>query len=57
MLVAPLRIGDSAVTGAGSVITQDVAEGSLAIERSSQREIPGYADKRETRKTAKQAED
>ena len=46
MLVAPVEIGDDAYTGAGSVITKDVAEGSLAVERSSQKELPGYADRR-----------
>lgn len=56
MLVAPVRVGDGAITGAGSVITNDVADGALAIERSDQREIPGYAERRETRNTAK-AED
>ncbi len=49
MLVAPLAIGARAITGAGSVITRDVEEGSLAIERSQQKEIPGYADRREER--------
>lgn len=46
MLVAPVEIGDGAVTGAGSVITRDVAPGALAVERSPQKEIPGYADRR-----------
>lgn len=46
MLVAPVEVGDGAVTGAGSVITKDVSPGSLAVERSSQREIPGYAERR-----------
>lgn len=46
MLVAPVEIGDDAYTGAGSVITKDVAAGSLAVERSSQKELPGYADRR-----------
>jgi bifunctional UDP-N-acetylglucosamine pyrophosphorylase/glucosamine-1-phosphate N-acetyltransferase len=57
MLVAPVRIGDGAVTGAGSVITNDVAEGSLALERSEQQEIPGYAEKRRTQRAALDAED
>jgi bifunctional UDP-N-acetylglucosamine pyrophosphorylase/glucosamine-1-phosphate N-acetyltransferase len=57
MLVAPLSIGDKAVTGAGSVITKDVAEGALAVERGDQREIPGYASRRKARKTAIEAED
>ena len=45
MLVAPVNVGDRAVTGAGSVITSDVEAGALAVERSSQREIPGYAQR------------
>lgn len=46
MLVAPVTIGDDAVTGAGSTITKDVAPGALAVERSVQKEIPGYAARR-----------
>ncbi|MEE9179119.1 MAG: bifunctional UDP-N-acetylglucosamine diphosphorylase/glucosamine-1-phosphate N-acetyltransferase GlmU, partial [Acidimicrobiia bacterium] len=57
MLVAPVKIGDKAVTGAGSVITEDVSEGALAIERSEQIEIPGYADRREAGKAATEPED
>ena len=57
MLVAPVKIGDNAVTGAGSVITEDVSEGALAVERSEQIEIPGYADRREARKTATESKD
>ncbi len=49
MLVAPVTIGDGAVIGAGSVITNDVAEGALAIERNEQREIPGYSRRRAER--------
>jgi bifunctional UDP-N-acetylglucosamine pyrophosphorylase / glucosamine-1-phosphate N-acetyltransferase len=54
MLVAPVRIGDRATTGAGSVITDDVSEGALALERNEQREIPGYADRREARRAARE---
>ncbi len=57
MLVAPVTIGEAAVTGAGSVITRDVAPGALAVERSAQREIPGYAARRAARKAAREAED
>jgi bifunctional UDP-N-acetylglucosamine pyrophosphorylase/glucosamine-1-phosphate N-acetyltransferase len=57
MLVAPVTIGDRASTGAGSVITKDVSDDALAIERSDQREIPGYAQRREARKAAKKAKD
>jgi len=56
MLVAPLTIGNSAVIGAGSVITENVAEGALALERTEQREIPGYARRRALRKAAKKSE-
>jgi len=49
MLVAPVEVGDDAYTGAGSVVTQDVSPGALAIERSSQREVPGYAERRRRR--------
>jgi len=56
MLVAPLRIGNSAVIGAGSVITENVAEGALAIERTEQREIPGYARRRALKQAAKKSE-
>jgi bifunctional UDP-N-acetylglucosamine pyrophosphorylase/glucosamine-1-phosphate N-acetyltransferase len=36
-LVAPLKIGKSAIVGAGSVITLDVPADSLAVERSEQK--------------------
>jgi bifunctional UDP-N-acetylglucosamine pyrophosphorylase/glucosamine-1-phosphate N-acetyltransferase len=57
MLVAPLTIGDGAVTGAGSSITEDVEEGALAIERAEQKVIPGYSLRRAERQAAKKAED
>ena len=44
-LVAPLKIGARAYIGSGSVITKDVAAGALALERSSQEERPGWAEK------------
>ncbi len=56
MLVAPVTIGDGAVTGAGSVITSDVEAGALAVERSQQRNIPGYASRRAARQHAKESE-
>ena len=42
MLVAPVRVGKGAVTGAGSVITKDVPAGALAVERNDQRNVKGY---------------
>jgi len=45
MLVAPVKVGDEAMTASGSVITRDVAEGALAIGRADQVEKPGLARK------------
>ena len=47
MLVAPVRLGRGAVTGAGSVITTDVPAGALAVERSEQRVVKGYRTRRD----------
>ena len=44
-LVAPVTVGDDAVTGAGSVITDDVPAGALGIARQRQVNKPGYAGK------------
>ncbi|UAW98395.1 bifunctional UDP-N-acetylglucosamine diphosphorylase/glucosamine-1-phosphate N-acetyltransferase GlmU [Halopseudomonas nanhaiensis] len=41
-LVAPVRVGAGAVTGAGSTITQDVPDGSLAVGRARQRNIDSW---------------
>jgi bifunctional UDP-N-acetylglucosamine pyrophosphorylase/glucosamine-1-phosphate N-acetyltransferase len=49
MLIAPVTVGDDAYTGAGSVISKDVAPGALALERSPQKEVPGYAQRRKNR--------
>ncbi len=46
MLVAPITIGEKAITGSGSVITKDVPDKALAIERSPLKIIPNYAEKR-----------
>jgi bifunctional UDP-N-acetylglucosamine pyrophosphorylase/glucosamine-1-phosphate N-acetyltransferase len=45
MLVAPVSIGDEAMTGSGSVITSDVEAGALALARAPQIEKPGMARK------------
>lgn len=41
-LVAPVRIGSGATVGAGSTITQDVPDNSLAVSRNRQRNIQGW---------------
>ena len=56
MLVAPVSIGDHAFTGAGSVITKDVPPGALAVERTEQRIIEGYAQRRADRHEQQQRE-
>jgi bifunctional UDP-N-acetylglucosamine pyrophosphorylase/glucosamine-1-phosphate N-acetyltransferase len=57
MLVAPVKIGDNAVTGAGSVISKDVEAGALAVERSEQKEYSGYAQRRAAKRAAKDTQD
>lgn len=49
-LVAPVRIGDGAYTGAGSVITRNVANNALAVTRAEQREVDLWAAKFRARK-------
>ena len=55
-LVAPVTIGDGAVIGAGSVITEDVEADALAVERSEQKGIAGWARRFRERMTRKAAE-
>jgi bifunctional UDP-N-acetylglucosamine pyrophosphorylase/glucosamine-1-phosphate N-acetyltransferase len=55
-LVAPVRVGDGAIVGAGSVITRDVDADSLAIERNEQRCIIGWARRFRERMAGKAAE-
>jgi len=43
MLVAPVRVGDEAMTASGSVITQDVPDGAMALARGRQEVKPGLA--------------
>ncbi len=45
MLVAPIKVGKGATTGAGSTISKDVPEGSLAIGRARQTVIKDWKRK------------
>lgn len=42
-LVAPVSVGDDAITGSGSVITRDVPDGALALARAEQVTRKGLA--------------
>ena len=53
IMVAPVTIGDGAMTGAGSVISKDVPAGSLAVERTEQRIISGYRKRKDAEHRAK----
>jgi bifunctional UDP-N-acetylglucosamine pyrophosphorylase/glucosamine-1-phosphate N-acetyltransferase len=44
-LVAPVKVGDGAIIGAGSVITRDVPADALALTRAPHDERPGWAAK------------
>ncbi len=46
MLVAPVTIGNGAYTAAGSVITEDVPPGAMAVGRASQRNIEGWVPRK-----------
>lgn len=45
-LVAPVRIGDNALIGAGSTITRDVEANAIALSRAKQKQIAGGNDAR-----------
>lgn len=45
--VAPVTVGDDAYTAAGSVVTDDVPPGALAVARARQENVEGYAGRRE----------
>jgi bifunctional UDP-N-acetylglucosamine pyrophosphorylase/glucosamine-1-phosphate N-acetyltransferase len=42
-LVAPVKIGDGAIIGAGSTVSKDVAADALGIERAEEKQKPGWA--------------
>jgi bifunctional UDP-N-acetylglucosamine pyrophosphorylase / glucosamine-1-phosphate N-acetyltransferase len=55
MLVAPVTVGDGAYTAAGSVITQDVPPGAMAVARGQQRNVEGWVERRRAGSPAAEA--
>jgi bifunctional UDP-N-acetylglucosamine pyrophosphorylase / glucosamine-1-phosphate N-acetyltransferase len=45
MLIAPVSVGDEAMTASGTIVTKDVPDGDLAISRSPQENKSGFARK------------
>jgi bifunctional UDP-N-acetylglucosamine pyrophosphorylase/glucosamine-1-phosphate N-acetyltransferase len=52
-LVAPVRVGRNAYTGAGSTITKDVPAGALGVARSPQLNKPGWVAARKRKQPPK----
>ncbi len=55
MFIAPVTVGDGAYTAAGSVITQDVPPGAMAVARARQRNVEGWVARRRPGSAAAQA--
>jgi bifunctional UDP-N-acetylglucosamine pyrophosphorylase/glucosamine-1-phosphate N-acetyltransferase len=55
-LVAPVSVGADAYIGSGSVITKNVSPGALALERATQEERPGWAEKFRTMMARRKAQ-
>ncbi len=55
MLIAPLTVGDGAYTAAGSVVTEDVPPGAMAVGRAKQRTIREWVARRRAGSESAQA--
>ncbi|MGH7002499.1 MAG: bifunctional UDP-N-acetylglucosamine diphosphorylase/glucosamine-1-phosphate N-acetyltransferase GlmU [Alphaproteobacteria bacterium] len=55
VLVAPVRIGDGVLIGAGSTIAKDIDVDALAVTRAELKIVPGAAKRYRERKTAEKA--
>ncbi len=56
MLVAPVEVGDGAMTAAGSVITHDVEPGAMGVARAKQRNVLGFVERFAARYRSKRSE-
>jgi bifunctional UDP-N-acetylglucosamine pyrophosphorylase/glucosamine-1-phosphate N-acetyltransferase len=57
VFVAPVRIGDGAYTGAGTVVRKDIPAGALAVNVAPQRNIEGWVQKHRPGTAAARAAD
>ena len=55
VLVAPVKIGDGVLIGAGSTITRDIDADALAVTRAELKTIPGAAKRYREKKIAEKA--
>ena len=53
LFVAPVKVGDNSITAAGSVITKDIPENTLAIARAKQLNLEGKAEQIRNKKRKK----
>ena len=51
-LVAPVKVGDGAIVGAGSTVTKDIDAGAIATTRAPQKALAGAAEKYRDQKRA-----
>lgn len=54
-LVAPVRVGAGAIVGAGTTVVKDIPPGALALARTPQIAIEGYAEKKKQREAERRA--
>jgi bifunctional UDP-N-acetylglucosamine pyrophosphorylase/glucosamine-1-phosphate N-acetyltransferase len=50
-LIAPVRVGEQAYVAAGSTVTHDVPPGALGVARARQRNVEGWRERRNRRRT------
>ncbi len=55
MFVAPVRVGDGAYTGAGTVLRHDVPPGALAVSENAQHNIEGWVERKRPGSAAAEA--